>query len=216
MKIKRFQGGYDNNFCYVLSCKETKTAAIVDPSVKINPVIEYIESNDLILDKILITHTHYDHIHYLDDFTDLYPFVKVCASSNAKLSNPINFNQLEHNDVISIGKHLILSLFTPGHYFDSMCYWIKSKDIIFTGDTMFVGRTGRTISNGSNIKKLYNSTYNILLKLPLATIIYPGHHYGFCREISLLDNIKYSIFFQCNNFSEFNVVMKNFEKTRKP
>jgi glyoxylase-like metal-dependent hydrolase (beta-lactamase superfamily II) len=215
MKIKRFQGGYDNNFCYVLSCKETKTAAIVDPSVEINPVIEYIDSNDFILDKILITHTHYDHIRYLDDFIDLYPLAKVYASSNAQLSNLINFHELEHNDVIGLGKHLILSLFTPGHYSDSMCYWIKSKDIIFTGDTMFVGRTGRTISDGSDIKKLYNSTYNILLKLPLETTIYPGHHYGFCREISLLDNIKYSIFFQCNNFSEFNLVMKNFEKTRK-
>ena len=72
MKIKRFQGGFDNNFCYVLLCDETRTAAIIDPSVEINPVIEYIDSNDLILDKILITHTHYDHIHYLDDFINLY------------------------------------------------------------------------------------------------------------------------------------------------
>ena len=215
MKIKRFQGGFDNNFCYVLSCDETRTAAIIDPSVEINPVIEYIDSNDLILDKILITHTHYDHIHYLDDFINLYPLVKVYASSNAKLSNSINFHRLEHNDVIGLGKYLILSLSTPGHYFDSVCYWIKSKDIVFTGDTMFVGRTGRTISSGSDIKKLYNSTYNILLKLPLDTIIYPGHHYGFSKDISLLNNIKYSDFFQCKNFSEFKLVMKNFEKTQK-
>jgi len=215
MKIKRFQGGYDNNFCYVLSCKETRTAAIIDPSVEINPVIEYIDSNDLVLDKILITHTHYDHIHYLDDFIDLYPLVKVYASSNARFSESMDFHKLEHNDVIGLGKHLILSLFTPGHYLDSICYWVKSKNIIFTGDTMFVGRTGRTISSGSNIEDLYHSTYNILLKLPINTIIYPGHHYGFCKEITLLDNIKYSKFFQCNSLAEFKIVMKNFENTRK-
>ena len=46
MKIKRFQGGFDNNFCYVLSCNETRIAAIIDPSVEINPVIEYIDSNE--------------------------------------------------------------------------------------------------------------------------------------------------------------------------
>ena len=118
MKIKRFQGGYDNNFCYVLSCEETRTAAIIDPSVEINPVIEYIDSNALVLDKILITHTHYDHIHYLDDFIDLYPLVKVYASSNARFSKSMDFHKLEHNDVIGLGKHLILSLFTPGHYLD--------------------------------------------------------------------------------------------------
>ena len=53
MRIKRFQGGYDKNFCYVLSCDETRMAAIIDPAVEINPIIEYIESEDLILDKIL-------------------------------------------------------------------------------------------------------------------------------------------------------------------
>ena len=46
MKIKRFQGGYDKNFCYVVSCDETRMAAIIDPAVEINPVIEYIEAED--------------------------------------------------------------------------------------------------------------------------------------------------------------------------
>ena len=56
MNVKRFQGGYDKNFCYVVSCEETKMAAIIDPSVEINPVIEYIESNNLILDKVHYTY----------------------------------------------------------------------------------------------------------------------------------------------------------------
>jgi glyoxylase-like metal-dependent hydrolase (beta-lactamase superfamily II) len=215
MNVKRFQGGYDKNFCYVVSCSETKAAAIIDPSVEINPVIEYIESNDLILDKILITHTHHDHIYYLSDFIDLYPLMKVYASANARLPKAVDFKKIEHNDVVMVGKHFILSLFTPGHYMDSICYWVKSKNIIFTGDTMFVGRTGRTISGGSNIKELYHSTYDILLKLPTDTVIYPGHHYGFCKDITLKENMKLSNFFQCKNFSEFDIVMKNFEKSRK-
>jgi len=215
MKIKRFQGGYDKNFCYVVSCNKTKAAAIIDPSVEINPVIEYIAANDLILDKVLITHTHHDHIYYLNDIIDLYPLTKVYASSNAKLPKKIDYRKIEHNDVVVVGKHFIMSLFTPGHYRDSMCYWVKSKNIIFTGDTMFVGRTGRTISSGSNLKELYHSTYDILLKLPMSTTIYPGHHYGFCKDITLDDNIQFSNFFQCSSFTEFEIVMKKFEKSRK-
>ena len=215
MKIKSFQGGYDNNFCYLIWCEETKIAAIIDPSVEINPVLEHIESNDLILDKILITHSHHDHIYYLNDYLDLYPLAKVHASKKTSLSESINFIGLEHNDIVSVGKILILCLFTPGHYFDSICFWIKAEHIIFTGDTMFVGRTGRTISGGSDIQDLYDSIYNIILKLPMRTVVYPGHHYGFKKNITLLDNIKYSIFFQCKSFSEFNLVMKNFEKSRK-
>ena len=43
---------------------------------------------------------------------------------------------------------------------------------------MFVGRTGRTVHKGSNIKDLYESIYNILLKLPRKTLILSGHDYG--------------------------------------
>ena len=214
MKIKRFQGGYDKNFCYVVSCDETRMAAIIDPAVEINPVIEYIESEDLILDKILVTHTHNDHIYYLNDFINLYPLTRVYASSNAAFKTNIKFKKVEHNDVIILGKLFILSLFTPGHYFDSMCFWMKSEKIVFTGDTMFVGRTGRTVGNGSDIKNLYQSIYDILLKLPTETIVYPGHHYGFRKEITIRENVKNSIFFQCKSFNEFELVMKNFEKSR--
>ena len=215
MNVKRFQGGYDKNFCYVVSCDETKIAAIIDPSVEINPVIEYIESNNLILDKVLITHTHHDHIYYLGDFIDLYPLMKVYASADARLPKTVNFKKIEHNDVVMVGKHFILSLSTPGHYMDSICYWVKSQNIIFTGDTMFVGRTGRTISSGSNIKDLYHSTYDILLKLPSDTVIFPGHHYGFRKDITLRENMKLSDFFQCKSFLEFDSVMKKFEDSRK-
>ena len=215
MRVKRFQGGYDKNFCYVISCNETRMAAIIDPAVEINPIIEYIEAEDLILDKILVTHTHHDHIYYLNDFIDLHPLVKVYASSNAVFKTKIEFNKVEHNDVIILGRLFILSLFTPGHYFDSMCFWLKSENIVFTGDTMFVSRTGRTISNGSDIIKLYHSIYDILLKLPNNTTVYPGHHYGFRKDITIGENIKNSNFFQCDSFEEFEIVMKNFEKSRK-
>ena len=215
MNDKRFQGGYDKNFCYVVSCDETKMAANIDPSVEINPVIEYIESNNLILDKVFITHTHHDHVYYLGDFIDLYPLMKVYASANARLPKTVDFKKIEHNDVVMVGKYFILSLFTPGHYIDSICYWVKSQDIIFTGDTMFVGRTGRTISSGSNIKDLYHSIYDILMKLPSDTVIFPGHHYGFRKDITLRENMKLSEFFQCKSFPEFNSVMKKFEDSRK-
>ena len=80
---------------------------------------------------------------------------------------------------------------------------------------MFVGRTGRTISGGSNIPDLFNSIYNILLELPKKTIIYPGHHYGFSKRISIDDNIKLSKKFQCNSLKEFELAMKNYENNRK-
>ena len=109
---------------------------------------------------------------------------------------------------------MIICLDTPGHYHDSMCFWNKKSKSLFTGDTMFVGRTGRTISKTSNIRQLYNSVYDVLLNLPLDTIIYPGHHYGYTKSISIKDNIILSKFFSCTSFEEFQKVMNNFEANR--
>jgi glyoxylase-like metal-dependent hydrolase (beta-lactamase superfamily II) len=95
-----------------------------------------------------------------------------------------------------------------------MCFWNPKDKILFTGDTIFVGRTGRVVSHRSNIKDLYNSVYNVILKLPLETIIYPGHNYGLMKLISINDNIAISNFFQAKNLKEFINTMEKFEKNR--
>jgi len=214
MKTRSFEGGYDKNLCYLIWCEETKIAAIIDPSVGIDAIIKYMDDHQLILNKIIITHTHHDHIRYLDDFTSLFPEIEIYASENASLPHFKELIGLKHNDIISIGNNVMLALFTPGHYKDSMCYWVEDEDMVFTGDTVFVGRTGRTISSGSNISDLYHSVYKIILELPFNTAIHPGHHYGLSKTITIQDNIALSQFFTCKTLDEFILTMKNFEDNR--
>ena len=213
MKIQSFQGGFDKNFCYLIWCDKTKQAALIDASTEINPIIEFIESKKLLLTKILITHSHHDHIYYIEDFKNYFSNILIYC-----YKNPINiqstFYGVIHNEIITIGNEIITTLYTPGHFRDSICFWSKQHHYLFTGDTMFVGRTGRTVSSTSNIKELYNSIYNIILKLSENTIVYPGHNYGHIPYISLKNNKKLSNFFSCKNFDEFQLIMQNFEKNR--
>ena len=65
IQIRHFIGGYDKNLSYLIWCQKSKKAAIVDPAVKIEPIINFINENNLKLEKILITHSHGDHIRYL-------------------------------------------------------------------------------------------------------------------------------------------------------
>ena len=160
MKIKSFQGGYDKNLCYLIWCEHTKIAAVIDPSVEPKSIFNYIKTKGLTLNKILITHTHHDHIQYLGDFTKKYQKSVVYISKETTLNNKASI-EIEHNDIITVGENLIHVLYTPGHYRDCVCYWFKDNNLIFTGDTIFVGRTGRTIGGGSDIATLYNSIYNI-------------------------------------------------------
>ena len=213
MNIKSFIGGFDKNFCYLVWCQETRLAALIDPSTEVTPIKEYIEKENLILSKILITHTHHDHIAYLDDVLDLFSNLLVyCFHKPVHLKK--NYIGLTNNEVIAIGNTFLTAIYTPGHFIDSMCYWNNNKNILFTGDTIFVGRTGRTISHTGNINALYDSVYNKLLKLPQQTTIYPGHHYGYCKHITIKKNVALFDFFNCKNIEEFKKMMANFEKNR--
>ena len=177
MNIQSFQGGYDKNFSYIVWCPQTKLAAIIDPSTEITHIMEYIENNDLILSKILVTHTHHDHIAYLNDFLDLFQnLIVYCYHKPLNMKN--HFVGLNHNEVVIIGNNTLTTIYTPGHLSDSICFWNRENNVVFTGDTMFVGRSGRVQSSSSDIKQLYHSIYNKLLRLPKNTIVYPGHHYG--------------------------------------
>ncbi len=214
MKIKTFLGGYDKNLSYLVWCESTKIAGIIDASVDPAKIIDYINAHDLILEKIFITHTHFDHIKYINNLIINFPIIEVCGHKKPEKKLTRNYTGFEEYQTIALGSELITILFTPGHYPDSICFWNKKDNVLFTGDTMFVGRTGRTIGKKSSINQLYSSIYNIILKLSKNTEIYPGHHYGFKKSITILDNIRLSNFFQCKSLSEFITVMKNFEKSR--
>lgn len=215
MQVRSFLGGFDKNFSYLIWCNDTREAAIIDPAVEISPILETIELNNLILRKIIITHTHHDHIRYLQDFKYYFPLITIIGHPQPREEIDSNYFGVDHHENIALGKVMLTTIHTPGHYPDSICIWNMKSKHLFTGDTMFVGRTGRTISTDSNIEDLYHSVYKRLLTLPEDTLVYPGHHYGFSKEITLRKNKVLSNFFQCNNFDEFKNIMASYEKNRR-
>ena len=85
MNLKSFEGGFDKNLCYLIWCNKTKIGGLIDPSVKIAPILDYINKNKIKLSKILITHTHHDHIFYLDDFINIFSNIEVlCHEKHLK------------------------------------------------------------------------------------------------------------------------------------
>ena len=53
-------GAYATN-CYIVGCKETLRAAVIDPGDEVHRVVHEIGRLGLTLQSILITHGHFDH-----------------------------------------------------------------------------------------------------------------------------------------------------------
>ena len=208
--IRTFKGGFDKNLSYVLTCMRNNHEIIIDPAIKPDIIIPFLKTSPV---AILVTHTHMDHISFLDEYLSIYPKIKVVGHPKSKITSlKNNFIAARDDSIIKIGNLNIKIIHTPGHYFDSICYYLQN--IIFTGDTLFVGRTGRTIDKKSDIEKLYNSVYNKILPLPSDTIIYPGHDYGEKKSISIEDNIQISKLLRAKNKKDFYDRMNDYEKNR--
>ena len=209
--IQSFEGGYDKNYSYLLTCLETISSVIIDASLesrKLEPFIKYRPT------AMLITHSHNDHIKYINEYIEKYPGIKVIGHPKSKLNNTSEINYLPMNDksIFKLGSLKIKIIHTPGHYYDSICFLVEN--VIFTGDTLFIGRTGRTLGKGSNISDLYNSVYKKILNLAGDTIIYPGHNYGSKPTMTINENIKISDLLQASGEKDFIDRMNHYEKTR--
>ncbi len=209
--IQSFEGGYDKNYSYLLTCLKTISSFIIDASLELRRLQPFIKSRPA---AILITHSHHDHIKYINEYIEAYPDIKVIGHPKLNLNNTqeINYLPAEDNSTFKLGSLEVKIIHTPGHYYDSVCFLVENA--IFTGDTLFIGRTGRTLSKGSNISDLYNSVYKKILNLSENTIIYPGHNYGSKPTMTISENIKISNLLQASGENDFIDRMKDYEKTR--
>ena len=65
--IQTFEVGPMLNMIYLVVDKATKKTAIVDPAWDLSDAYTFIRDNHLILDKILLTHSHHDHVNAIDE-----------------------------------------------------------------------------------------------------------------------------------------------------
>jgi hydroxyacylglutathione hydrolase len=98
-------------------------------------------------------------------------------------------NTLEDGQEFQLGALKIKAIHTPGHTDESTSYAVydtttgEEAVLVFTGDALFVGDTGRIDMYGpdksrKNAENLYNSIFNKILPLGDQTILLPAHGSG--------------------------------------
>lgn len=188
MKILTFKRGVMFTNCYFV-VNDDHHCVMVDAGGDADFFMDKLTSKNLILDYILLTHGHFDHItaignlqmklqvpiyiHRLDAECLVNPEISYMREYGG-IDTP--FLPAEHliddGDRIPFGDDFFEVIHTPGHTEGSVTYKIASS--LFTGDTLFSGSVGRCDLYGGDHFELICSLHK-LRELDGDYHIYPGH-----------------------------------------
>ena len=176
--------------CYVCCNKDTKEGFIVDPGDDFVKITNYINSMDMKVVAIILTHGHFDHILAAEEIKKKYNIpIYACAKEEKTLQDPrINLTAFHMSSytlkadvyltdlqVVELAGFSVQMIETPGHTLGSCCYYLKDEGVLFSGDTVFCGSVGRTDFPEGSTAAIVNSLHRLLEALPDDTEVYPGH-----------------------------------------
>lgn len=177
---------------YVIGDKD-RGCVIIDLGRYDDRIKKYIKENhNSIVNGLLLTHGHFDHISGINDFLKEYSptlFIKreedklltdtrlncSCTFSKDVIVDYQNKYLLDDEDEINFGNGYVFKVIeTKGHTEGSVCYLLNKENALFSGDTLFKNCIGRCDLPTGSIKDMRISLEK-LSKLDENLIVYPGH-----------------------------------------
>lgn len=152
---------------YLLIDTESRESLLIDVPVWTEGMKKVLDEHNAKLVGVFITHEHYDHTSGLNSLYKQYPNIRKYPSREF-FDNP---EDAKHNTLI-VGKWKGTILSLPGHTPDSVGLHIEN--VIFTGDTLFAGSVGGTISP-REAKQQVEALRKYVLILPENTLVLTGH-----------------------------------------
>ena len=179
MKIITLPLGALETNCYVVYDEASRVCALIDPGAMPQVILDTLAKNDLTLQKILLTHAHFDHTGALRALHEKFPDVPIYVNAqdtdetlNMSQGNLVYTDTFLDGDEISMPPLTFRVLATPGHTRGSSC--LICGDTIFSGDTLFEGCCGRTDLPGGDGAQMLASLKR-LAELPGDYHVLPGH-----------------------------------------
>ncbi len=205
MIFKQVFDSKTSTYTYLIASAKGREAVIIDPVLEnVNEYIQLLKELDLKLVKVIDTHIHADHVTGAS---------KLKQATNCAIlmgeHTPADAVEIKVKDgeIIEIDNYKIKSLYTPGHTSDSYSFLLDNN--LFTGDTLLINGTGRTDFQNGSSKDAYNSLFNILLRLPEETLVFPGHDYNGKSSSTIGNEKKFNPRLQVKSVDEYMEIMSN-------
>lgn len=204
--IKTQKQQWKNNV-YVIIDPETKDALLVDPSWEYERIVTCMKKQEVKLQGILITHTHYDHVNLVKNIQEEYGAVVYIGEKEniPDCLEGVNLRLVNDFKNLKIGSIPVTVIETSGHSKGSVCYRIGKH--LFSGDTLFIEGCG-ICETEKAAADMFHSIQKLKTHTTMDTLIYPGHTYyaepGQNMKY-LYDNNIYLSFEKSENFVKFRM-----------
>lgn len=187
-------GGFQTNCMVVTDGPPApgKECLIVDCGYEPEALLDAVESQGLVPERVVLTHAHADHIAGLlelhrrlgpvpismnqeeeDWLSD--PMLNLSAALGLSVTAPQPSSFLRAGDTVTIGDVEFEVRETPGHSPGGLSLIHQPSHVAIVGDSLFNGSIGRTDFPGSRFETLAHSIRTQLYTLDPSTKVYPGH-----------------------------------------
>ena len=164
--------------CYILRKDDSLSCVVIDPGQQPQPLLTYLQKENLTVAAILLTHGHFDHVGGVRTLVAETDAPVYLNEADLVLPPQMTDGPLYYTDPMGEGSQLDLAglkfrmISTPGHTPGSLC--IFCEDCMFSGDTLFAGSCGRTDFPGGSTQDMFASL-NRLAGLEGDYRVFPGH-----------------------------------------
>lgn len=175
--------------CYLVACRKTRDAMVIDPGEEGSRILYLAASEGLKISKVINTHGHFDHIganQQLIEATGAELMLHAAdlpllqnARNHAEIygmtiiPSPEPDRLLDQGDSFEVGEHTFKVFHVPGHSPGGIC--LLGDGHLFVGDVLFARSIGRTDLPGGDFDALVKGVRERLFSLPDETIVHPGH-----------------------------------------
>jgi hydroxyacylglutathione hydrolase len=175
---------------YLVRRDDARRAVLVDPGDEAERILFTLDTLEVTLDAILLTHTHFDHLGAVAPIARVTgapvvcPEIEVGVLADPRPWTPPPFGPFEGwkaERTVQGGERLELAdldievLFTPGHSPGHVTYALADEGALFSGDVLFEGSVGRVDLPGGDGPTLLRSIATLLERFDDDTVVHPGH-----------------------------------------
>lgn len=191
MRVTSFTVPPLKNNAYLIVDESSLEAAVVDPGLGSQKVLAALKLSGAVVKYVLNTHGHADHtaddaklkaatgaklvIHEVDAYwlewnaKDARPYLE-------KPAPPVKADLLlKEGSELKLGNTVLATMHTPGHSPGSAVFYAANEGVLFSGDTLMAGTSGRTDIRDGSPAKMGFSLHRLYRELPPDTRVLPGH-----------------------------------------